>query len=60
MHSAFFKDVKEAEESDEEDAGVGRSNVEGGESGGNPKELLISDEHRKRAPASDTVGPSAT
>ena len=60
VSSEFFKDLREAGESDEEDAGDGPSNVEGGVSGNNPNDLLISDEARQSIPASGTAPPSDT
>ena len=59
MHSEFFKDINEPEESDAEDAGGSGTNVEDEEAEGNPDDLLISDELRQRAPASDTANPTS-
>ena len=55
MHNEFFKDVNEPEESDAEDAGGSGTNAEGEESGGDPDELLLSDEARQMAPPSGTA-----
>ena len=60
VHFVFFKDVNEPEEPDEEDAGGSGNNAEGEESGGDPHELLISDEARQGAPSSGTATVSDT
>ena len=66
VNGEFFEDVREAGESDEEAAGDGANTDEGGVSGGDPDDLLISEEARQMAPASDTAtasdiaGPTAS
>ena len=46
VHSGFFKDVNEAEESDEGDVGGDGIDVDGEGVEENPNELLVSDEQR--------------
>ena len=59
VHSEFFEDVNEREEADvdEEDDAGGAGD---GERTEDPNELLISDIHRQRVPASDIVATSDT
>ena len=52
--------MNEPEESDEEDASDVGNSAEGEESGGDPHELLISDEARQGAPSSGTATVSDT
>ena len=59
VHTQFFKGVDEAEESDEDDVGDDGNDVDGEETEENLDELLISDIHRQRTPASDPAGPTS-
>ena len=59
VHGQFFKDVNQAEEPEEDDAGPSGIDVDGERGEEDPGELLISDVHRQRAPASDTDAPAS-
>lgn len=59
VHSEFFKDVNEADP-DAEETGDAGGHADGGRTEENADDLVISDIHRQRAPASDTGAPSDT
>ena len=60
MHSEFFEDVNEAKEREEADVDNDEDAAGGSGTGDDPNELLISEEHRQRTPASDIGAASDT
>ena len=60
VHAEFFEDVNEREEPEDADVDNAEDGAGGSGTGDDPNELLISEEHRQRTPASDTATTNVT
>ena len=59
VHTEFFEDANQAAEPEGDDAGPSGNDVDSERTEEDPGELLISDVHRQRVPASDTDTPAS-